>query len=178
MQIDHQVVIHSSWRGILASFLAPLLLAAVMAAAWWRIPRVSGGLIGVGSVAVTLLAVAIFDYPLHTQIGPKGIERICLGRRQFIEWPAIRSIGRGRGAVLSMRTREKVSARAAGPLVARMGRRTVLLVDQCESLAEHTAICRVIERCAPHVGLPPRPPLSVPPTDLYRRRKTGRRDVG
>lgn len=178
MKTDDRVVVHSSWRGILAAFLAPSLLMAVMAAAWWRIPRVSGGLVGVGVMAIGLLAVAIFDYPIRTEVGEEGLRRVCLGRRQLIRWSAVRSLGRGRGAILSARTRERVSARAAGPLVAKVGRKTLLLVDQCESVTEHTAICQVVERYAPHVELPTRPPASAPPTHLYRGGGSGRRTPG
>lgn len=178
MTIDRPVVVYSSWRGLFASFSAPLLLLGVMAAAWWRAPQVTGGLIGVGMVMVFLLVVALFDYPLRAEIGPEGIERICLLRRRLIGWPAVQAIGRGRGAILSRSTLERASARAAGPLVAKMGRRTVLLIDRCESGAEHAAIGRVVEQYAPHVGLPPRPPVSAPPTDLYHRGRAERQDIG
>lgn len=177
---DPTLVLHSSWRGILGAFSSVILLAALSAVAWGGGATVIS--VGLTVVAVVVLAIVVLDYPIATEFGPVGVVRRCLLRRQRLAWTAIDALSRtadratlepGPPASSGSRARPRGSlgGRPAG-LVAVVGRRRYLLVNQSESRDE----CETLRRLLGDWDVPTRwraglPTEAQPPTWLYRRRR-------
>ena len=161
---DRSATLHSSWRGIVGSFLGAFLLLflgvlAVSAAGW---SLLSGGLLVVG---VVMSVGTSWDYPLRSTFGPDGIERRCLLRRQHLGWDRVRQLSRSRSGLFSGGLR-------LGGLSAIVGRRRYLLVDQAESGAEHDDLDALLgDELGEAVGFDGlrRPGDDVNPTWIYRR---------
>lgn len=160
-----QITIHSSWRGVLTSFLGAGLLTLVGAIAvssngWRLLPAaiLVGGMV--------LLVGAIFDYPIAATFDRCGVTRRSLVRRHRIEWDDVDQLTRTRPGIFTLR--RKV---VQGGLTAALGRRRYLLTDAVESLNEHEVLARVLEQHDLEFDRLLRPPDDVPPTWLYRRRK-------
>jgi hypothetical protein len=172
------IVLHTSWRGRLTAFLGPSLVLG------WGVYGVSNGgvqlfngtLVAMGGV---LLCVVAFDYPLTSAIGPDGVARRCLLRTEQLGWEQIRTIARpgarqrffGRSSD-PVEAAEKVAKGRSG-LVAEVGKRPHLLVDQLESRAEFEAVELGLRAWAPNLTLrASRPVEGTPPTWLYKRRRS------
>ena len=156
------VRLYSSWRGVVFAFLTPALLLGVAALA-----VLADGFSPVADVIIVLgvgmLAIGLLDFPLYTTLAPSGITRRTLLRAHSIPWTSIAALNRARGG------RRK---RRAGPLVAAIGRRRYLLVDQVESPDEYEAIRKLCDSDAipvPLVAIEPAP--GTPPTWLYHRKR-------
>ncbi len=174
--------------------VALLGLGAVLAAGFRPINTI---LLVVGSA---LTAVVLWDFPLHTVIGPEGVARRCLLRTERIEWSRIRSIARpgkssdfaggrqplgarGKKGQPSMPGPDVVTAPGSGSggkrssrtkngLVAEIGKRPFMLADRIESGPEYDALAASLKVWAPNVILrATRPRDGLPPTWLYKRRK-------
>ncbi len=161
------VTLHGSWRGIVTSGIgAAAVLAAgvlVVGSAGWRlIPTLTL----VAGVCLTL--VALFDYPVSSELDARGVTRRAVLRRHRLTWTEVEQLTRARPSVaVRMRGVEP------GGLVAKVGRRRYLLVDRCESRAEFHELERVLADVATEVRFDRLavPPESVAPTWLYRRKK-------
>lgn len=125
-------------------------------------------------IAVGLLAVLLFDYPVATRFDREGVQRRMPLRRHLIRWADIRQFSRTRGRVFSpARFSSNPEMRAnRGGLVAVVGRRRYLLVDQPEARDEFDRLTRLLDEVAPDlVDEDLLPPPDAVPTFLYRRRR-------
>lgn len=163
------VTLHSSWRGIGASIaggLTVLGLGLLGFAAAGRVAVFPAVLVAAGTLFVL---VTLLDYPVASTFTADGVERRMVLRRQFIAWGRVRQLTRTRpGLVGGLR---KLTL---GGLVAAVGRRRYLLVDQLESLPEFNAVIDVLgDDTAEALSLDTmtRPPEETNPTWLYRRHK-------
>lgn len=161
------LTLHSSWWGIISGVVSSTVLTAL---GGWATSSVGFRVIPsmLLIVGVMLAAVVLFDLPIASRIDVHGIERRALLRRHRINWSAIRAISRGRPAM-------KIRSRSLdpGPLVAVVGRRRYMVIDQTESIEEYQrliALLRTLER-DDDVELLLSPPESRPPTWTYRHRR-------
>ena len=177
MNTEGAVVLHTSWRGRLTAFIGPAVVLA-----WGTYGAVLGGLqlfngilLATGGVLATVVA---FDYPFTTTIGASGVTRRCLLRSEHLGWDEIRTIARpgarqrffGRSGRSDDASPDVAKGRSG--LVAEVGKRPHLLVDQLESPAEYEAVERGLRSWAPNVIMRARRPVEgTPPTWLYKRRK-------
>ena len=168
---QESVTLHSSWRVVAGGYLAPVVLLAVVALGWSR----GGGspaLIAVVVVAVVLLAVLLFDYPVSSTFTRSGVERRMPLRRHRIEWVDVRQLTRTSGRLLSTArlSSDPAARRNRGGLVAVVGRKRYLLVDQPESRDEFAAVNEVLAHEASGlIDHDLEPPEGIPPTFVYRR---------
>lgn len=155
------ITLYSRWRGIAAAFATPLLLGLV-AASGFAVGGVHPVPIVISVVAVLLVGVALYDWPVSCSIELDGIVRRCLLRQQILEWDNVVAVQRARGALLS---------RAPGGLTAVVRpRRRYLLLSHVESRAEFDQVRALIEQWAPGLSVSAAEPGDkVPPTWLYRR---------
>lgn len=193
------LVLHSSWTGLAAAVVTPVLLlvfAAVMLAA--RGPRPLPVVLLV--VAVVSAVAVLASFPRHSRLDAAGITLIRLGRRRHLPWSEVRAISRspgtqaarsralrdpglpggrdagGRDGATSTPRRGGVTGEelpVSGGLVAvGPGRRRWLLTDQVESRAQFDALSALARQLDPPVPVrAERPHAEAPPTDLYRRRR-------
>ena len=160
--------LHSSWRGIVGGLIGGGVLGgfglwAVVAVGPAPVPVI------VLVLGVFVLAVMVADFPLSAEIGRDGVTRRTMLRAHHLPWTRIRMLSRGRPAV-------RVRSLTPGPLVAVVGRRRYLLVDQVESRAEFddlVDLLRSIGRLVDAEELLP-PPEGAAPTWVYRRGRSGR----
>lgn len=162
-----ELTLHSSWRGIIGSFLGAALILLM---------GVLGGLAGDwGTLSLIICAIGTlcllglaFDYPIASTFTDDGVVRRTVLRRQPLRWERVDHLTRARpGIAASLR---KLSL---GGLVAVVGRRRYLLVDQPESGEEFDELERVLVDSSseiPDIDLVIRPGDGVSPTWLYRRR--------
>jgi hypothetical protein len=191
------LVLHSSWAGLAAAVVTPVLLlvfAALMLAA--RGPRPLP-LVLLG-VALTSAVAVLASFPRHSRLDVEGITLTRLGRRRHLPWSEVRAVTRGPGtqAARSRALRDpglrggREASRdgrrlprsdtatgeelpVSGGLVAvGAGRRRWLLTDQVESRAQFDALTTLARHLEPPVPVrAERPHAQAPPTDLYRRRR-------
>lgn len=161
------ITLHSSWRGIIGSLLTGVIVSGVgvagaVRAGWTLVPS------AVGIAGALLLAVALFDYPVACRISADGVQRRMMLRRQHFEWGEIEQLSRERPRLVRGLRRLQV-----GGLVAVVGKRRYLLVDQPESSDEHDAMDEVLGERAEVVGFDVigRPEAGVLPTWTYRRHR-------
>ncbi len=161
------VTLHSSWRGIVGSYagagvLLAIGLTAVIGGGWRPFSAV---VFAIGALA--MLGVAV-DFPLASTFSADGVRRHTLLRRQYLPWDKVTQLTRSRAGLL--RGMRKL---VLGGLVAVVGRRRYLLVDQQESGPEFDALWHVIGDRDDEIGLDTlgRPADDVPPTWIYRRAK-------
>lgn len=160
------LTLHSSWHGIVGGYLgggALLALGALAAsrAGWTVLPTIIfiGGLV--------LLAIAVFDYPIATTFDELGFVRHALARRHRVAYEEVSQLTRTRPRMIGGGNR-------LGGLVAAVGRRRYLLVDQPESRDEFDALSHLLARAAPGlVDDDLSPTVAGSPTWLYRRRRWG-----
>lgn len=168
------VTIYSSWRGIVMAFLSPLFLTTIGASA---VASVGARLVPtvILVVGVVLLAVSLFDLPLHTTFDADGIHRRCLLRTQTLPWNRVQLVQRARGnlrsyAQLKGSTNERTPS---GGLVAALGTvRRYQLTDRIECRSEYDMLRDVVRALPDDVDVEVsavRPAPATPPTTLYRR---------
>ena len=167
------VRIYSSLRGLLAAAIAPTLLVVAVLIGLASRPRFSPVMVVFSILAVVLGGVALFDLPRHTVFGPGGVTRVCAVRRHTLLWDDILVLRRARGSLIAnLRSRDPEHT-GVGPLIAKVGRRNYLLCNQSESRPEYDRIVAGMSVWAPELVMgAARPPVKVPPSDLYRRRKS------
>jgi hypothetical protein len=167
------VTLHSSWRSVAGGYVGPAVLLAVVAFA-----SIRGGIgpvaVAVGGVGMVILVVLLLDFPVATRFDAEGVERRMPLRRHRLGWGDVRLLTRTSGRLLSpARFSSSPDQRLnRGGLVAVVGRRRYLLVDQVESRDEFVRLQRLLEQVAPElVDDTLSPPADVAPTFLYRRRR-------
>lgn len=159
------ITLHSSWRGIVAAFAGSSLLllagATGVAVTGWRVFPTS--LLALGVVFVAGVAA---DYPIASTFTADGVERRALLRRHRIAWERVDQLSRARPGLLG-----NVRRMVLGGLVAVIGRRRYLLVDQVESGPEHDRLEAVLGEWGRQLELDrlTRPSDDVTPTWVYRR---------
>ncbi len=167
MRDDESITLHSSWQGIITSMFGALIVLAIGAGA------LSAS--GFGVLTAMLLAGGLFltlgvafDYPVRSTFDAGGVTRRAMLRNHRIDWEDVRQLSRTRpGLVLSVRKLR------LGGLVAVVGKRRYLLVDQGESGPEHDQLDAVLGDNATAVGLDMviRPGDDVSPTWIYRSKR-------
>lgn len=165
---DHEgrsVTLHSTWTGIVMSFLGATLFVGFSILLVWDI---GANLITVGLLVTSLIfaTVAVFDLPISAEFRRDGVVRRTLFRHQFIEWDRLNRLRRLRVGV--WRTRR--DGRGGG-LIADIKGRNYVLVDTMESAIEFDDLRRLLGEWADALGLSDelRPPDGRSPTWLYRR---------
>jgi len=150
-----KVILYSSRRswgfaiiGSVALIGGPLIVAAT---------RSLGGL-GIGALLVGLVATAalLLDQPLKSVVTADGIDRRCPLSHRMLEWSEIESLDR---------------LRRTGGVVAKVGRRRLVLCDRSEGHLENLHLVEIVEKHGPNVIIRlEAPKLDTKPTNLYRRR--------
>jgi len=152
---DDRVVLYSSRRSwVLATVGSIALIGGPIAVSVTRpLGRLGIGALVVGVVATIAL---LFDQPIKSVVTSVGIERVCpLGRRQLV-WQDIESLDR---------------LRRSGGVVAKVGRRRLVLCDRIEGHFENLDLIEMVEKHGPNVIVRlEAPKIDGRPTDLYRRR--------
>ncbi|MEM1335131.1 MAG: hypothetical protein AAGG08_16900 [Actinomycetota bacterium] len=157
------ITIHSSWRGIISSFIGAsfvLIVASIVVA----VNGVSTGTSIVLAVGVLFVVGVLADYPIASTFDRHGVTRRAVMRRHRLAWDRVDQLTRTRPGIVAQR--RKV---VQGGLTAVVGRRRYLLVNHVESLGEHELLDDVLADHDLAFGLLLRPPDDVPPTWLYRR---------
>jgi len=172
------ITIFSSWRGLVSAVFSPLFLLVL---GGYTLQRVGVRLLPIViTVAGAILAlVVLLDYPRRSQFSASGVERICLLRRQVITWDGIGAIQRTRPERPTRKLRPSVDATGRNPLpsmlgglVAVVGRRKYLLVNQVEGPGEYDELASALKEWGVSTPLrAARPPESASPSYLYRRRR-------
>ena len=116
------------------------------------------------------LAVVVFDYPIASTFGPDAVVRRAMFRRHRIEWDRVDQLTRSRPSIIG-----GFRGLRPGGLVAKIGRRRYLLVDQCESLAEFEELSAVLHELHGALAIDEMivPPAATDPTWTYRRSRWG-----
>lgn len=176
------ITLHSSWRGFVSALLGGMLLLALglgtMAAR--NVHPVNVAVSIVGAIATFIV---LFDYPIAVRFDAKGVHRRMVLRESTLDWDRIDRFNRTAPSVRSGRTLPEEQRRLIrlkpGGLVAAIGRRKYLLVNQCESAGEHRAVVAVVrtesEALADTIAPPP---ADTAPTWLGRRQRWVRDDAG
>jgi len=150
-----KVVLYSSRRSwLFASVGSMALIGGPLAVS---LSRSLGGL-GIGALVVGIVATAalLFDQPLKSVVTANGIDRRCPLSHRMIEWQEVESLMR---------------LRRSGGVVAKVGRRRLVLCDRAEGHFENLHLVEIVERNAPNVLVRlEAPKIDSRPTDLYRRR--------
>jgi hypothetical protein len=159
------ITLHSSWWGIGSGVISSTVLCtlggwAVSSVGFKTVPTV---LLIIG---VVLGAVVFFDLPIAARFDATGIERRALLRRHRLGWDRVRAVSRGRPAV-----RIRNRSLDPGPLVAVVGRRRYMVIDQTESLEEYQRVIEILRQLGREddVELLLPPPEQRSPTWTYRR---------
>jgi hypothetical protein len=176
-----EVVIHTSWRGLVTAAASPVLLLLIGGTAMWSSGRVRAVPLVIALLGLGLGAVAALDYPRRCRFDGSGVTRICALRSHVLAWADIVAIERTApstaGRLRQLRAGSSDRPRhASGGLVARgPGRKRWLLTDRIEGAAEYERLRQLVQRIqaademtALRAG---RPPDDAAPSDLYRRRR-------
>ncbi len=154
---DHQVVLHSSRRSWVFALVGSVaLIGGPIVVGLTR----SLGLVGVGALVVGVVATAalLVDQPIRSIVTPEGIDRHCPLSLRRLEWQEIESLDR---------------LRRSGGIVAKVGRRHLVLCDRMEGHLEHLHLVEIVRRHGPGVIVRlEAPKLDRRPTGLYRRRSS------
>lgn len=160
-----QVVLHSSWTGVIGSVLGALvvLLLAALSAAGAGLTVVTV-LLTVGGVGA--LAVVVFDMPVSSAFDADGVTRRAMLRHHRLDWDDVTRLTRLRKGLL----RGSRSAPTGG-LIAQRGRRNISLVDRMEGHVEYTRLRAALGEQGERLGIDriAEPPLDQPPTWMHRR---------
>lgn len=168
------VVIYASWRGLFAALFSPaaLILAGGATVLWRQTHPIA---LTVLSVGLVFALGVLLDFPRRTEFDRFGLVRRCFLRRHVMTWDSIDGIGRAKGSRVAKATRSRsefggeLPTGAFGGLVAERGRRRYLLADRAESRLEFDALVAAAADWAPDMAISAvPPPVSSPPTDLYR----------
>jgi hypothetical protein len=167
------IVLHGSLLAIVNAYLSPVALIAL--AVWVGVTRrLTIATIVIGALGSLLAFVALFDMPLRTEFSREGITRVCAVRRHRIPWSRVTGLERAPSRATRRDPRDPERLRRPGGMVARIGRRRYLLANRCEGALEYDRLVVAVRNWDDVVTVRARrPPLTTPPTHLYRRR-TGR----
>lgn len=160
------ITLHSSWRGIVTSYLGAFIVLAISVAAMSASGL--GILTGIFLAVGLFLALGVlFDYPIRSTFDADGVTRRAMMRRHRIDWDDVRQLSRTRPGLAGIRRLRQ------GGLVAVVGKRRYLLVDQAESGPEHDVLDSVMGENSAAVGLDAlaRPGDDVSPTWIYRSKR-------
>ncbi len=143
-----RVVVQGSLRPFLAAAatvagLGPLGVVA------WRAGGAAPGTLVVLVLAGLAVGVLLLDLPRRTELGPEGLVRVCLLRRERIAWDRV---------VAVERQRRRLAGPGTGGLVLRGRRGRWLLSTSAEPPAIHAALARLLAAHAPAVRLQAEPP--------------------
>lgn len=182
---DHVVVLHPTRSGWVQTWAggASMLLLAVLATVFGRgvIAPLLFTILGGGA-----LAWIAWDVPSRVEVGPDGVTRVCVLRRDHLPWGELVAIERharrapkredGRKAPGDDTAAAKQRKGSRGGLTARgTGRRSWQLTDRAEGYRQYEALRRIMARHAPatllRAGAPPQARRDSRP---LRRRPTGR----
>ena len=147
MATDRVVVAGSPWPFLAAAATAGAL-GPLGAAAWRAGGAAPGTLLALGLAALAA-AVLLADLPRRTELGPEGVVRVCLVRRESIAWDRI---------VAVERQRRRLAGPGTGGLVLRGRRGRWLLTTSAEPPAIHAALARLLAEHAPAVRMQAEPP--------------------
>jgi hypothetical protein len=177
------VIIYSSWRGILSAAGSPLLLVLLGGGALWSVGEVRVLPLLLTLLGLALGLVAAIDFPRRSHFHRRGVTRVCLLRAQLLPWERIVAIERtapsAAGRLRALRAGRagggalpRPSPAASGGLVARgNGRTRWLLTDRVEGALEHDRLRRLVKAVALETPIrAQRPPDDAAPSDLYRNR--------
>ncbi len=168
--LPQALVLHTTWRGRLLFLTAPLVLLGL-----GGYGIVFGGFQIFNSIlaviGLLLLAASLLDFPLYSVVGPEGVERRCLLRRERRAWSELRTIARPANRGIASRVRSGLGTGNSSGLVAEIGARPSLLTDRIESPAEFDALENAMAQWVPGMVLrASRPTDGTAPTWLYKRR--------
>ncbi|WP_420453362.1 hypothetical protein [Ilumatobacter sp.] len=161
------LTLHSS----LTAYVATLIGAASLVAIAVVVVAVNGATIPSVVLAVAACAAAgyvAWSVPLATAFDERGATRRTLVRRHLVEWGDVDELTR-----LTRRSVARRSSSSSVGLAARVGGRTLLLVDRTEGSAEHARLRSI---ASAHLSseriddLDPPPPERTP-TWVGRRRR-------
>ena len=160
------LTIHSSWRGLVLGVFG---VVAIMALGVLSIVR-SGGSVGsliLFAFGALLACVVVLDLPVASEFDAQGVTRRALLRHHRLSWGDVDQLTRARPGLVGVR-RLKL-----GGLVAKVGRRRYLLVDQSESVAEFDELERVLGAAAEALRFDDLliPHANADPTWTYRRKR-------
>ena len=142
------VVVQGSLRPFLAAGATTAGLGPLGAVAW-RAGGAAPGTLAVLGLAAVAAAVLLLDLPRRTELGPEGVVRVCLLRRERIAW----------GRVVAVeRQRRRLTGSGTGGLVLRGRRGRWLLSTSAEPPAVHAALVRLLATHAPGVRMQAEPP--------------------
>lgn len=152
---EEELVLYSSRRSWAFAVLGALVL--VVGPVVVAFSRPLGGL-GIGALVVGVVATIalLVDQPIRSVFSPTGIDRVCPLVRRHFAWDEVETLER---------------LRRSGGVVARVGRRRVVLCDRSEGHSEHLRLMKVVEANGSNVITRLQAPeIDARPTDLYRRK--------
>lgn len=163
--MESSITLHSSWKGVLLSLGGAAMVFLIGALS----VSMSGGAVGsivVFAVGLVLLMIVLFDYPVASEFDAEGVVRRPMMRRHRISWSEVDQLTRARPGIAAAARNLK-----PGGLVAKIGRRRFLLVDQCESRDEHDRLVELIADWSEQLWLDDLilPPDALDPSWTYRR---------
>lgn len=169
---DAPVVLHSSLVTLSLSVATPLILLTI--GVYSLTLRVWAPTIIVTGLGAALAVVVLFDLPLRSEFDADGVTRVCILRRQRLDWGRVVAVERALARPPLRRSGEADEPRPAGArrsqgFVARLGpRRVSMLVDRRESLREYDAVAALLRPRATRMRATP-PPLDSVPAGRGRR---------
>lgn len=149
------VRLYSSRRSWAFALLGSLLLIAGPLAVAVSRPL---GAPGIAALVVGVIATIalLFDQPTVSIVRADGIERRCPLSKRHLGWEQIESLDR---------------LRRSGGVVAKVGRRRMVLCDRREGHLEHLQLIELVETNGPEVIVRlPEPDIDSRPTNIYRRK--------
>ncbi len=139
-------------RGAVRPFAAAAASAAALGSLGvgaWRAGGPGPGVIAVLAASSVALGVLLLDLPRRTELGPDGVVRVCLLRREHIVWDRV---------VAVERQRRSLAGPGSGGLVLRGRRGRWLLTTAAEPPSVHAALVRLLAAHAPSVRMRAEPP--------------------
>jgi hypothetical protein len=145
------VVIRGSARPFVAAGASAVALGA-LALGSWSDAGTGRGPLAVLLGAVVATGVLLLDLPRRTEIGPEGLVRVCLLRRERIGWDRV---------VAVERQRRWLTGPGTGGLVVRGRRARWLLTTSAEPPSTHARLARLVADHAPGVRMQAGPPATT-----------------
>jgi hypothetical protein len=145
---EEHVVVPGSLQPFVATAVAAVMLLLIggLAARDGGITRWVLVVLALGALA---LAVLLLDLPLRTEVGPFGLVRVCILRRERIGWERVVAIER---------QRRRVTGPGTGGLVVRGRGARWFLTASAEPPAVHARLAALVAACAPAVRMRAEPP--------------------
>lgn len=143
-----RVVVRGSVRPFVAAGASAGLLGLLGGAALRAGGPTPGG-VAVLALAGLAAVVLLLDLPRRTELGPDGVVRVCLLRRERIAWDRV---------VAVERQRRRIAGPGTGGLVLQGRRGRWLLATSAEPPAVHAGLARILAAHAPTVRMRAEPP--------------------